>query len=310
MKIVVLDGQALNPGDLSWAPLKALGDVQVFERTNPKDVLANIGDAEVIFTNKTPLQRETVRKMPNVKYIGVLATGYNVVNVDSAVKRGIVVTNVPDYATNSVAQHVFALLLELTNEVSHHAHTVRRGRWARHPDWCYWLHPLRELAGLTMGLVGYGRIGRKVGEIATAFGMNLLVYDLSRKDAELDDIFRRSDVISLHCPLTPETEKLINPYRLSLMKPSALLINTSRGGLVDEKALADALTARTIAGAGLDVLAVEPPPANHPLYNFRNCVITPHQAWGTLAARGRLLDMAVENLKAWIAGQPQNVVGR
>lgn len=308
MKIVVLDGYTLNPNDLSWDPLKALGDLKVYDRTDEKDVLDRVGDAEVILTNKTPLHRETVRKLPNVKYIGVLATGYNVVNVDAAAKRGIVVTNAPGYATDSVAQHVFALLFELTHEVSHHAHTVRRGRWSRNPDWCYWLRPLPELAGLTMGLIGFGRIGARVAEIAGAFGMQVVVHSRRRRDVELEELFRVSDVVSLHCPLTPETDQLVNAYRLSLMKPTAFLINTSRGGLVDERALAEALTVRKIAGAGLDVLSVEPPPANHPLLKLRECVITPHQAWATRAARQRLLQMAADNVKAWQAGVPQNVV--
>jgi glycerate dehydrogenase len=308
MKIVVLDGHTLNPGDISWDEFRALGELKVHERTTEDDIVPRAGDAEAVLTNKTPLHRESIRKLTNLKYIGVLATGYNVVNVDAAAKRGVVVTHVPDYATACVAQHVFALLLELTNHVSHHAYTVRKGRWTRGPDFCYWADPLIELAGLTMGIVGFGRIGQRVAALAQAFGMKVIVHSPRRKDVELDALFQRSDVVSLHCPLTPETENLVHAMRIEQMKRTSFLINTSRGGLVDDRALAAALNAGTIAGAALDVLPVEPPPKNQPLLMARNCLITPHQAWATKAARQRLMSAAAENLKSWIAGSPKNVV--
>lgn len=317
MKIVVLDGHTLNPGDLSWQGIEALGDLKVYERTAPEEIEKRAADAEIVFTNKTPLNRETIRHLTKLKYIGVLATGYNVVNVEAAKKRGIVVTNVPGYGTASVAQHAFALLLELTQQVGHHAFTVRKGRWSRTPDFCYWLHPLVELDGLTMGVVGYGKIGQAVARIAQGFGMKVLVTDQKLPatlppgitSASLDDVLSVSDVISLHCPLTPETEKLVNEASIARMKKGVLLINTSRGGLVDEGALIAGLESGQIGGAGLDVISVEPPPADHPLLKARNCIITPHMAWATRAARARLMDIVVDNLKAFVAGQPRNVVG-
>lgn len=308
MKIVVLDGHTLNPGDLSWDGFKALGELKVFERSEEEQILDRAGKAEAVLTNKTPMHRESIRKLTQLKYIGVLATGYDAVNVDAATKRGVTVTNVPGYGTASVAQHVFALLLEMTNEVSHHAHTVRRGRWNQSPDFSYWLHPLVELSGLTMGILGYGKIGQRVAEIARSFGMKVLVHSRSKSDVDIDTFFKQCDVISLHCPLVPETQNLVNALRLSQMKPTAYLINTSRGGLVDENALAEALEAKKIAGAALDVLSEEPPTKKNPLFFMRNCIITPHHAWATKAARQRLMDAAAENLKAFIAGKPQNVI--
>lgn len=312
MKIVVLDGYTLNPGDLSWDELKALGECTVYDRTDPEHIVERASDAEIVLTNKTPLMREAMRRLTKLKYIGVLATGYNIVNVEMAKKRGIVVTNVPDYGNYSVAQMVFALLLEQTQHVAHHAFTVRKGRWSRNPDYSYWLHPLIELHGLTMGIVGYGRIGQVVARMAEAFGMKVLVHTRTPRagvvNVSLDELFSQSDVISLHCPLTPETEKMINDYRLAQMKPTAYLINTSRGGLVDEDALAKALNDGKIAGVGLDVLSEEPPPLNQPLFEARNCIITPHIAWATKAARARLMDIAVANIKAFLAGQPTHVV--
>ena len=316
MKIVVLDGYTLNPGDLSWDGLSALGELKVYERTAPEEIEKRAGAAEAVLTNKTPLNRETIRHLTGLKYIGVLATGFNVVNVEAARKRGVVVTNVPGYGTASVAQHVFALLLELTQQAGHHAFTVRKGRWSRTPDFCYWLHPLLELDGRTMGVVGYGRIGQAVARIALGFGMKVVVADTTTPGAlppgivtcSLDELWARSDVISLHCPLVPETERLVNEATLARMKRGVILINTSRGGLVDEAALQAALQSGQVGGAGLDVLSVEPPPEDHPLLRARNCLITPHLAWATQAARARLLETVVANLKAFLAGAPQNVV--
>jgi glycerate dehydrogenase len=329
-KIVVLDGYTLNPGDLSWKGLQALGTCEIYERSTPAEVFERAARAEIVLVNKVVLNRETISTLPHLRYIGVTATGYNIVDVTAARERSIPVTNVPSYGTKSVAQMTMALLLELTQRVGHHAQTVREGRWTTSPDFCYWDYPLLELDGLTMGIVGLGRIGRAVAELATAFGMRVLAHTRSqaglnagelrgedtkeispRSPFEMVDfeaLFRQSDVVSLHCPLTPETKNLINAQRLSLMKRSAFLLNTSRGALIDEAALAEALNSNQIAGAGLDVLATEPPPADHPLLRARNCLVTPHIAWATRAARARLLDIGIANVKAFLAGQPQNVV--
>jgi len=317
MKIVVLDGYTLNPGDLSWDGLKSLGNCEFYDRSSPGEVLKRAGGAEMVLVNKIVLSRETIFSLPRLKYIGVTATGYNIVDVVAARERGIAVTNVPSYGTRSVAQMTFALLLELTQRVGHHAQTVRDGRWTACPDFCYWDYPLLELDGLTMGIVGFGRIGRSVAKLAAAFGMKVLAHSRSSGAdvslgavdfVDLETLFRRSDVISLHCPLTPETKHLVNAERLSWMKSSAFLLNTSRGALIDEPALADALNSNRIAGAGLDVLGIEPPPANHPLLHVRNCLITPHIAWATRAARSRLLAIAIANVGAFLDGKPQNVV--
>jgi len=316
MKIVVLDGYTLNPGDLSWEGLEALGDCAVYDRTPPEEAIERAREAEIVLTNKTVLDKEKIDALPKMKYIGVLATGYNVVDLDAARARDIPVTNIPTYGTPAVAQMAFAHVLELTQHVAHHAQTVRDGRWAECPDFCYWDYPLVELRDLTMGIVGYGRIGRETGKIARAFGMKLLAADIMVKPedypeaefVEIDDLFRRSDVISLHCPLTAENERFVNARRLALMKKTAFLINTSRGPLVDEQALADALNSGAIAGAGLDVLAVEPPRTDNPLLTAKNCNITPHIAWATRSARARLMDTAVQNVKDFIAGNPTNVV--
>lgn len=316
MKIVVLDGYTLNPGDLSWDGLRALGEVTVHDRTPPEQIEPRARLAEAVLTNKTALNRETIRHLAQLKYIGVLATGYNVVNVEAAKKRGIVVTNVPGYGTASVAQHVFGLLLELTHQVGHHAFTVRKGRWSRTPDFCYWLHPLVELDGLTMGVVGYGAIGQAVARIALGFGMKVLIADPGPPAAlpagaaavALDELLSRSDVVSLHCPLTPVTERMINEASLNRMKRGAFLINTSRGGLIDEAALLAALQDGRVGGAGLDVLTEEPPSDKQPLLRAKNCIVTPHLAWATRAARARLMNEVVENLRAFQAGKPRNVV--
>ncbi len=304
MNIVVLDGFTLNPGDLSWAELQSLGHCEIHDRTPRADVLGRAAAAEILLTNKTELAREDIEKLPHLKYIGVLATGTNVVDLAAARERNIPVANVPAYGTKSVAQTTTALLLELTQHVGHHAQTVRESRWSRSIDWCYWDKPLLELDGLILGIVGYGRIGQAVGALGRAFGMSLLVNARTVPSAtslitfvDVETLFRQSDVVSLHCPLNPQTRGLVNAERLAWMKPSALLLNTSRGQLIDEQALADALNTGRLAGAGLDVLSVEPPPPNHPLLQAKNCIITPHLAWATRAARFRLLKIAVENVR-------------
>lgn len=315
MRIVVLDGYTLNPGDLSWEDLYGLGHCRIHDRSAPGEVVSRARGAEVVLTNKTPLPGPVLAELSGLRYVGVLATGYNIVDVAAAAELGIAVTNVPAYGTDSVAQMVFAHLLNLAQRVAHHAQTVADGRWADGPDFCYWDFPLVELAGLKMGIVGFGRIGRQVARLARAFGMHVLAHDVAPiagdadvEPAELDTIFRQSDVITLHCPLTDENRGLVDRRRLGLMKPTAFLINTSRGPLVDEEALADALDAGRIAGAGLDVLAIEPPSAGNRLLNARNCFVTPHIAWATRAARARLLQIAVDNIRSFVAGHPQNVV--
>jgi glycerate dehydrogenase len=315
MNIVVLDGFTLNPGDLSWDELKSLGPCEIYDRTPREMLWERARNAEILLVNKVELSRELISQLANLKYIGVLATGTNIVDLAGARERGIPVTNVPAYGTRAVAQTTLALLLELTQHTGHHAKTVREGRWSRSPDWCYWDTPLIELDGLTMGIVGLGRIGQAVSELASAFGMKVLAVSPSQKSpagftrlVNLETLFRESDVISLHCPLTPLTKNLVNAERLGWMKPTALLLNTSRGALIDEPALTDALNSGRIAGAGLDVLSQEPPPADNPLLHAKNCLITPHLAWATRAARCRLLQKAVENVRAFLSGKPQNVV--
>ena len=315
MKIVILDGFTLNPGDLNWEELQALGPCTIYDRTSPAEVASRAADADILLTNKTELTAGHIQNLPRLKYIGVLATGTNVVDLAAARARAIPVTNVPTYGTKSVAQMTFALLLELAHHVGHHARTVREGRWTSNPDWCYWDFPLIELDGLTMGVIGFGRIGRAVGELGAAFGMKVLACDPTAaaipefaRMVDLDSVFRESDVVSLHCPLTPQTANLANMHRLSLMKPTAFLLNTSRGPLVDGPALADALNSGRIAGAAMDVLSKEPPPPDNPLLTARNCLITPHLAWATRAARSRLMKIAVENVRAFLQGKPQNVV--
>jgi glycerate dehydrogenase len=318
MNIVVLDGYTLNPGDLTWKDLEALGPCKVYDRSAPEEVVPRAKDAEIILTNKTLLSSDTIKQLPKLKYIGVLATGYNIVDIDAARNIDIPVTNVPTYSTQSVAQIVFAHLLNLAHHAAHHAQTVRSGRWTSSPDFCYWDTPLIELAGLTMGIIGFGKIGQATAKLALAFGMNVIFYDIAKpsstpegcQPAGMDYIFRTSDIISLHCPLTSDTKKIINTERLEMMKKTAFLINTSRGPLVDEQAVADALNNEKIAGAGLDVLSEEPPDESNPLLTARNCCITPHIAWATLAARKRLLQVAINNVASFLAGKPQNVVNR
>ena len=317
MKITVLDGYCLNPGDLSWDALRRFGEVDVFDRTMVDEVVERASGAAAVFTNKTPLPDYALRRLPELKYVGVLATGYNVVDVAAAAQQGIVVSNIPTYGTASVAQFVFALLLELCHNVRLHSDAVRAGEWSRSPDWSFWKAPLTELAGKTMGIVGFGRIGRAVGRIADAMGMRVAAHDTVQQNApewpgfrwlELEDLLRESDVVSLHSPLFPETRGMIGRRTLELMKPTAILINTSRGPLVADQDLAEALNRGTLAGAGLDVLSIEPPHDANPLLKARNCLVTPHIAWATKEARNRLMDLAVENLAAFLAGKPQNVV--
>jgi len=314
-KIVFLDGFALNPGDLSWEGLQSLGDCTIHDRTPSEEIIRRAKDAEIVLTNKVPFSRERLFALGKLKYIGVTATGYNVVDVEAAREQDIVVTNVPIYGTRSVAQMVFAHLLNLSLHVGEHAQSVRKGRWTESPDWCYWDFPLIELDGLTMGIVGLGRIGRATAELAHAFGMKVLATSRSGKQVPdfislvpREELFRESDVVSLHCPLTPETENLVDQRQLALMKPTSFLINTSRGPLIDESAVAEALNEGRLAGAGLDVLSQEPPAADNPLLHARNCQITPHIAWATRSSRGRLLATSVENVAAFLAGKPQNVV--
>jgi glycerate dehydrogenase len=318
MKIVVLDGFTLNPGDLSWAALEALGDCVVYDRTVRGLVVDRAREAEVVFTNKVVLGRAEFALLPKLRYIGVLATGYNVVDVAAARERGIVVTNIPAYGTRSVAQMTFSLILELAQHVGHHAQTVCDGRWSDSKDFCYWDYPLVELEGLTLGLIGFGRIGQAVAKIAKSFGMKTVSYNKQMKELketdvkliDMDTLFRESDIVSLHCPLTAENKGFINRTRLEMMKPSAFLINTSRGPLINEPDLAYALNTGRISGAGLDVLAVEPPLPDNPLLKAKNCLITPHISWATTAARRRLMDTAAYNLSTFIADKPENVVNQ
>jgi glycerate dehydrogenase len=312
MKIVVLDGYGLNPGDLSWEELNSLGEVEIYDRTPAAETVKRASGAEIILTNKTMLMADTIGKLPDLKYIGVLATGYNVVDLESTRRKGIFVTNVPAYSTMSVAQHVFALILEFFNGTASLSEGVRKGRWSRNIDFCYWDRTLTELDGLNMGIVGFGKIGRAVARIGEVFGLKVIVHTRSRvndyENCSLDELLKTSDIVTLHCPLTPQTRGMINAGRLGMMKPSALLVNTARGPLVIEQDLAEALNKGIIAGACLDVLSQEPPPEDNPLLSARNCIITPHIAWATLSARKRLMDIAVSNIREYLAGNPVNVV--
>jgi glycerate dehydrogenase len=319
MKIVILDGYTLNPGDLSWEGLKKFGDLTVHDRTAPSDVVSRSHDAEIVFTNKTPVDGAALEQLPKLKYIGVLATGYNVVDVETAKKLGIIVANVPGYGTSSVVQMTFALLLELAVHVQRHSDSVREGKWSRSADFCYWDFPLVELAGKTIGIIGFGNIGGKVADLASAFDMKVIGNSRTRTDqshrknfrwAEIPDLLRASDVVSIHCPLFPETRGLINKKSLALMKKTAFLLNTSRGPIVVDEDLADALNREAIAGAGIDVLSTEPPPPGNPLFTAKNCIITPHISWATKEARTRMMDIAVANLAAYLAGKPVNIVNK
>ena len=320
MKIVILDGYTANPGDLSWDGLREIGELTVFDRTKPEETIERAKDADILLTNKVLLRRGEIEKLPSLKYIGVLATGYNVVDLAAAKERGIVVTNVPAYSTESVAQMVFAHLLTITNRTEHYA-ILNRGdkeekKWSKSPDFCYWDTKLTELAGKTFGIIGYGNIGRRVGEIAKAFGMKVQALksmrncqpDDSVTRVSLDELLRTSDMITLHCPLTDSTRHIINKETLMKMKPAAVVINTGRGPLVDDNAVAEALANGTIAVYCADVLTEEPPNADNPLLSQPNAYITPHIAWATTEARTRLIQVAVDNVRAFVSGSPQNVV--
>ena len=316
MKIVILDGFTANPGDLSWKGLEELGMLTVYDRTRPEETVARAAEADIVLTNKVIINREMMAQLPQLKYIGVLATGYNVVDIEAAHERGIIVTNVPAYSTESVAQMVFAHLLTVTNRTEHYAIQNRQGRWSKNPDFCYWDFPHLELAGKTFGIVGLGNIGRRVAEIALAFGMQVKALTSKSADtlpagiekADQEVLLATSDVISLHCPLTDTTRHLINRDTLSKMRPSAILINTGRGPLVDDQAVASALAKGQLAAFCADVLTEEPPKANNPLLSQPNAFITPHIAWATEEARSRLLQVAISNVRAFLNAKPQNVV--
>ncbi|MFA6469076.1 MAG: D-2-hydroxyacid dehydrogenase [Bacteroidota bacterium] len=319
MNIVVLDGYTMNPGDLGWSELQSLGTCTIYDRTSSNELFNRAQNAEIILTNKVPFPQEVIIQFPRLKYIGATSTGYNIIDIAAAKEKNIVVTNVPAYSTHSVAQLVFGFLLELSLGVSHHSSEVHKGRWSSNPDFAFWDFPLVELRGKTFGIIGFGNIGKAVAKIANAFEMKVLVSTRYPETSgagtipdivftDVDTLLKESDVISLHCALTPDTKQFINTNRLSLMKPTAYLINTGRGALVDEQALADALNTGTLAGAGLDVLSTEPPQESNPLLTAKNCIITPHIAWASQAARKRLMDVVVSNIRSFIEGKPVNVV--
>ncbi len=318
MKIVVLDGYTENPGDLSWEDLGALGELTVYDRTPADKIVERIGNAEVVIVNKTPLTKDTIDACPSIKYVGVLATGYNVVDVDAAKAHSIPVCNIPTYGTAAVAQFVFALVLEICHRVQNHSDSVKNGKWNNCEDFCYWLNPLIELDGKTIGIVGFGRIGIATAKIAKGFGMNVLAYDFNQTEegkavatyVSLDELLEKSDVVSLHVPLFESTQGIINKQSLAKMKKSAILINTSRGPLIVEDDLADALNNDVIYAAAVDVVSSEPIKNDNPLLNAKNCIITPHIAWAPKESRQRLMNIAVDNLKAFISGSPQNVVNK
>ena len=318
MKIVVLDGYTENPGDLSWAPLEQFGELTVYDRTPDEDavIIERIGDAEIVFTNKCPLRREVLDACPNLRYISVLATGYNVVDVDCAAEKGIPVSNVPTYGTASVGQFAIALLLEICQHVAHHSEAVHAGRWESNPDWCFWDYPLIELAGKTMGIIGFGKIGQTTGRIAKAMGMRILATGSRETEAgreiadyvDLDTLLRESDVIALHCPLFPNIRGIINRDTIAKMKDGVILINNSRGPLVVEQDLADALNSGKVFAAGLDVVSTEPIRGDNPLLTAKNCLITPHISWAPKEARERIMQISAKNLEAFLSGAPVNVV--
>lgn len=318
MKIVVLDGYTENPGDLTWEGFEALGDVKVYDRTPEDQIAERIGDAEIVIMNKTPITQETLTKCPNIRYIGVLATGFNVVDIESCKKAGIIVSNIPTYGTDAVGQFAIALLLEICHHVAHHSQAVHEGKWSSNPDWCFWDYPLIELAGKTMGIIGFGRIGRATGRIAKALGMNVAAYDAYPTEegkaiaeyVDFDTLLSTSDVIALHCPLTPENQNLICRETIGKMKDGVIILNNSRGPLINEGDLAEALNSGKIYAAGLDVVVKEPISDENPLLKAKNCFITPHISWAPKESRQRLMDIAVDNLKAFLNGEPQNVVNK
>jgi len=316
MKIVVLDGYTENPGDLSWGGFEAIGETVVYDRTPGDQIVERIGEAEIVILNKTPITRATLEACPGIKYIGVLATGYNVVDTDAARERGIPVCNIPSYGTASVGQFAIALLLEICHHIGAHSDSVHNGDWERSADWCYWNYPLIELDGKTMGIIGFGRIGQATGRIAKALGMKVIAYDAHPNDAgralagyvELDTLLATSDVIALHCPLFPETQGIIDRAAIAKMKDGVIILNNSRGPLIVEQDLADALDSGKVAAAGLDVVSTEPIRGDNPLLKAKNCIITPHISWAAREPRQRIMDMAVENLKAFLGGGAVNVV--
>ena len=318
MKIVVLDGYTENPGDLSWEELGKLGELTVYDRTPQSEIIPRIGDAEIVITNKTPVSRETMEACPGIRYIALLATGYNVVDVAAAKERGIPVSNVPTYGTASVGQFAIALLLEICHHIAHHSQSVHEGNWSACADWCYWDYPLIELDGKTAGIIGFGRIGQTTGRIAKAMGMNVLAYDLYPNESgkaiaeyvDLDTLLAKADVIFLHCNLTAENTGMINKETIAKMKDGVILINNSRGQLIDEQDVADALKAGKLGAAGLDVVYTEPIKADNPLLGAKNCIITPHMSWGAKEARQRIMDITVDNVKAYLDGKPINVVNK
>lgn len=316
MKIVVLEGNAVNPGDLSWDCLKEFGQVTIYSRTAYEDAATRIADAEIVLINKVPVTAELLDKCPSVRLICVLATGYNVVDCEAAKKRGVIVCNVPAYGTNAVAQFTFSLLLELCNQVGHHNRLVHDGVWTSCPDFCFWDTPQMELAGKTLGIIGFGQIGRAVGKIANAFGIKVLAYSRTRhaegeqiaQYVDLDTLLSQSDIISLHCPLTPETQGIINAKTIAKMKDSAIVLNTARGPLIDEAALTSALKSGKLRGAAMDVVSAEPIRADNPLLSAPSCIITPHMAWAPLEARQRIIDITIQSIRAYLAGTPVNAV--
>ena len=317
MKIVVLDGYTENPGDLSWAELGKLGELTVYDRTSAAQIIERIGNAEIVYTNKTPVLQQTLDACKNIKFIGVLATGYNIVDTQAAKDKRILVTNIPAYGTAAVGQFAIAMLLEICHHIGHHSNAVFAGRWSGSADWCFWEYPLIELAGKTMGIIGYGRIGQTTGKIAQAMGMKIVAYDVNQnpglesescKYAEMDELLSSSDVISLHCPLTQETQGLINHHTIGKMKDGVILLNNSRGPLIVEQDLADALNAGKVYAAGLDVVSTEPIEPDNPLLKAQNCLITPHISWAPKESRQRLMDIAVDNLRQYLSGNPINIV--
>lgn len=319
MKIVILDGYTENPGDLSWKGFEELGELAVYDRTKSEDILERIGDAEVVYTNKTPINGDTIKACPNLKFIGVLATGYDVVDTKAAKEAGIKVANIPTYGTATVAQYTIALLLELCHQVGLHSESVKNGEWENNIDWCYWKTPQIELANKVMGIIGFGRIGQATANIAMALGMEILAYDEYQNPSlesdsmhyvSLDELFKRSDVIVLHCPLLPTTRGIINKESIQKMKDKVMIINDSRGPLIHEKDLADALQSGKVAGAAVDVVSTEPIKSDNPLLKAHNVIITPHMAWGTKESRLRLMNIALENLRAFMNGNPINIVNR
>ena len=320
MKLVVTDGYTINPGDLSWDPLKEFGELVVFDRSprDEEEMIRRIGDADILVANKAKVSRRVIDACPNLKFITIQAAGYDVIDYEYAREKGIPLSNVPDYGSAAVAQYAIALLLEICGSVGHHVETVRQGRWAESGEWCFWDYPMIELAGKTMGIIGFGRIGRHVGKMARALGMDVIAFNRSRSPegaliadyVELDELLRRSDVISLHCPLFPETREIINRNTIAKMKDGVIIINNSRGPLVAEQDLADALNSGKVYAAGLDVVSSEPISGDNPLLHAKNCIITPHISWASIESRRRIIASTAENIRAWLAGAPRNVVNK